>query len=211
MLASRRNHTRRCNRGSYAETLRVETGRGKVRTDNEAKRDSLELMLPVRADSARKRYFVGLLGFFSLVPFAIAGQGNSGNSATNPATSSGAWSGTLVSSSCNADEAFNESSECMKNVPGAKLTLYDDTNRVMYGLEPQAGVTAHLGDSVTVRGTLDGDTIRIASVQPVSIGLAAGQKAPAFSVHDQFGRVQTLDTLKGKNGTVLLFFRSADW
>ncbi len=119
--------------------------------------------------------------------------------------------GTLVSSSCNADEAFAESPECTKNVPGAKLSLYDDTNRVMYGLEPQESVTAHLGDTVTVRGTLDGDRIQIASIELMSIGLATGQKAPAFSVRDQFGRVQTLDTLKGRNGTVLLFFRSADW
>jgi peroxiredoxin len=45
----------------------------------------------------------------------------------------------------------------------------------------------------------------------MSVGLAVGQKAPAFSIRDQFGRTQTLDTLKGANGTVLLFFRSADW
>jgi hypothetical protein len=99
----------------------------------------------------------------------------------------------------------------MKNVPGAKLALYDDTNRVMYGLEPQESVTAHLGESVTVRGTLDGEAIRIASIELMSIGLAVGQKAPPFSARDQFGKVQTLDTLKGTNGTVLLFFRSADW
>ena len=42
-------------------------------------------------------------------------------------------------------------------------------------------------------------------------GLAVGRRAPAFSASDQFGRVQTLDTLRGANGTVLLFFRSADW
>lgn len=43
------------------------------------------------------------------------------------------------------------------------------------------------------------------------IGLAIGQKAPRFALRDQFGRQQTLDSLKGPNGTVLLFFRSADW
>lgn len=64
---------------------------------------------------------------------------------------------------------------------------------------------------MTVRGTLERDMIQMASVESMSIGLAVGQKAPAFSVRDQFGRVQTLDTLKGTNGTVLLFFRSADW
>jgi hypothetical protein len=171
-------------------------------------------MLPTKTDSAdstAKRLLLCLAALFSILPLAAAGQNNSGNSSSNSATNSGVWSGTLVSSSCNADEAFNESSECTKDVPGAKLTLYDDTNRVMYGLEPQESVAAHLGDSVTVRGTLDGDTIRVASIEPMSIGLAVGQKAPAFSVRDQFGRVQTLDSLKGTNGTVLLFFRSADW
>ena len=163
-------------------------------------------MLSVRADSTAKRFFY-LAALFSIAPLAVAGQNNARNSATN----SGAWSGTLVSSSCNADEAFNESPECMKNVPGAKLSLYDDTNRVMYGLAPQESIAAHLGDSVTVRGTLDGDTIRMASIEPMSMGLAVGDKAPAFSIRDQSGRVQTLDTLKGSNGTVLLFFRSADW
>src|SRR2546423_15113924 len=159
-------------------------------------------MLTVRTDSPTKR-FLYLVALLPITPLAVAGQNNP--------TKSGSWSGILVSSSCNADEAFAESPECTKNVPGAKLSLYDDTNRVMYGIEPQASVSAHLGDTVTVRGTLDDDTIRIASIELMSIGLAVGQKAPAFSARDQFGRVQTLDSLKGTNGTVLLFFRSADW
>lgn len=44
-----------------------------------------------------------------------------------------------------------------------------------------------------------------------SIGLQTGQKAPAFTALDQFGREQSNQTLKGSGGTVLLFFRSADW
>ena len=122
-----------------------------------------------------------------------------------------AWSGTIVYSSCNADEAFNESPECFRAAPGAKLALYDDTSRVMYRLEPQELAAVHLGDSVTVRGTLDGETIHASSLELMSIGLAVGQPAPNFSLHDQFGRKQTLDSLRGANGTVLLFFRSADW
>jgi hypothetical protein len=172
-------------------------------------------MLPVRSGSRAKRYFLRVAALFSIASLAAAEQNDSSNSARNSAgnsaTNSGAWSGTLVSSSCNADEAFAEVPDCTKNVPGAKAALLDDTNRVMYGLEPQESVTAHLGDSVTVRGTLDGDTIRMASIELMSIGLAIGQKAPAFSIRDQFGRIQTLDTLKGTKGTVLLFFRSADW
>ena len=44
-----------------------------------------------------------------------------------------------------------------------------------------------------------------------AVGLAIGQPAPAFSLRDQFGHEQSSSTLKGSKGTVLLFFRSADW
>lgn len=44
-----------------------------------------------------------------------------------------------------------------------------------------------------------------------SVGLEVGQKAPAFALLDQFGHEQSNETLKGSKGTVLLFFRSADW
>jgi hypothetical protein len=140
----------------------------------------------------------------SVVPL-VSGQTNS-----RPLKS---WSGTIFYSSCNADEAFAESRECLKAAPGAKFALYDDTNRVMYGIEPQSLAAGHLGDSVTVRGSISADdaTIHASSVELMTIGLAVGQKAPAFSAHDQFGHAQTLDTLKGSKGTVLLFFRSADW
>jgi hypothetical protein len=143
--------------------------------------------------------FAGLF----VVSASVAGQ--------NSVSSSGSWSGMLVSSSCNADEAFAESPECTKTLPDAKLALYDDTNRVMYDLEPQESITAKLGDIVTVRGTFDGETIHLGSLELMSIGLAVGEKAPPFSAIDQNGQVQTLETLKGPNGMVLLFFRSADW
>jgi peroxiredoxin len=159
-------------------------------------------MLSLRSDAASLRLFLRLL-LLSLSALALAQQ----NSTTKP----GSWSGVLVSSACNADEAFNESPECTRSVPGAKLALYDDTNRVVYSLEPQGKVTGKLGDTVTVQGTLAGDTIQLASIELMSIGLAVGEKSPDFSVRDQLDRTQTLETLKGTNGTVLLFFRSADW
>jgi hypothetical protein len=157
------------------------------------------------SNSMMKRAFLSLLVLSFATSFAVAGQTNKANS--------GAWSGAIVYSSCDADEAFAESPECYKTAPGAQFSLYDDTNRVMYSLEPQGLATGHLGDSVTVHGTLDEATatIHVASIELMSIGLAVGQKAPPFSLRDEFGRTQTLDTLKGPKGTVLLFFRSADW
>ena len=135
----------------------------------------------------------------------LAGQPDNPNS--------GSWSGVIINSNCSADEAFAEAAKCtQKDLPAAKLALYDDTIRQVYILDPQDQSTGHLGDSVTVTGTLEGNTLHVASLKPhTSIGLAIGQKAPAFLARDQFGQVQSLDSLKGPSGTVLLFFRSADW
>ena len=44
-----------------------------------------------------------------------------------------------------------------------------------------------------------------------AVGLEISQRAPAFVLRDQFGHKQSNETLKGSKGTVLLFFRSADW
>lgn len=44
-----------------------------------------------------------------------------------------------------------------------------------------------------------------------AIGLQIGQQAPTFTAHDQFGNAASNETLRGISGTILLFFRSADW
>jgi hypothetical protein len=143
--------------------------------------------------------------FLLVFSVGLAGQSENPNS--------GSWSGIIINSNCSADEAFAEAAKCtQKDLPGSKLALYDDTIRQVYILDPQDQTTGHLGNSVTVTGTLEGTTLHATSLKlHTSIGLAVGQKAPAFSARDQFGQEQTLNALKGPNGTVLLFFRSADW
>ena len=44
-----------------------------------------------------------------------------------------------------------------------------------------------------------------------TLGPQVGGKAIDFELMDQFGRSQTLSALAGPNGTMLVFFRSADW
>jgi len=146
-----------------------------------------------------------MVAFFCSGGVALSGQTDSPNSGT--------WSGVIMNNNCTADEAFAEAPKCTeKDVPGAKLVLYDDTTRQMYLLDPQDAAIGHLGDSMTLTGTLEGNIVHMASLKMhTSIGLNVGQKAPAFSARDQFGEEQTLVTLKGPKGTVLLFFRSADW
>jgi hypothetical protein len=44
-----------------------------------------------------------------------------------------------------------------------------------------------------------------------TLGPRVGQAAPDFSGVDQFGRTQTLASLAGAKGLMLVFYRSADW
>ena len=128
-------------------------------------------------------------------------------------TTSGSWSGVIINSECTLDEAFAEAAKCTEDRgPGAKLVFYDDTIRKLFTLDPPDRAAGHLGDGVTVAGELRGNTIEVSSLKLLTaIGLNVGQKAPAFTARDQFGKEQTLATLRGPKGTVILFFRSADW
>ena len=42
-------------------------------------------------------------------------------------------------------------------------------------------------------------------------GPTVGEVVPAFSATDQTGRIQTLASVMGTKGAMLVFFRSADW
>ena len=48
-------------------------------------------------------------------------------------------------------------------------------------------------------------------IDVASLGPQVGELVPAFSLPDQNGRVQTLESILGPNGAILLFHRSADW
>ena len=81
-------------------------------------------------------------------------------------TNTGSWSGVIINSNCTVDEAFAESPKCFENRgTAAKLSLYDDTIREIYVLDPQDQAAGHLGDSVTVEGTLQDKTIQVASIK----------------------------------------------
>ncbi len=43
------------------------------------------------------------------------------------------------------------------------------------------------------------------------LGPQVGTRVPDFSLTDQNGRLQTLRSIMGANGAMLVFFRSADW
>ena len=43
------------------------------------------------------------------------------------------------------------------------------------------------------------------------IGPQVGERVPDFSLVDQTGATRTLASVAGKNGLMLVFFRSAEW
>lgn len=43
------------------------------------------------------------------------------------------------------------------------------------------------------------------------LGPQIGSRLPEFSGVDQFGRLQTLDSVAREQGAMIVFFRSADW
>lgn len=43
------------------------------------------------------------------------------------------------------------------------------------------------------------------------LGPQVGQRVPDFSLKDQTGKVQTLQSIMGPRGAMLVFLRSADW
>ena len=150
------------------------------------------------------------LSWFAAFAILLAPGFARGAQSANPTATS--WSGVVINASCSVDEAFAEAAKCTAPATGAALALYDDTTRQIFALDPQDQTKGHLGDSVTIQGKLDGGAIHVTSLRMFSeVGLRPGQKAPDFSAHDQFGQTQSLDTLRGSKGTVLLFYRSADW
>ena len=147
-----------------------------------------------------KLFLVGMLGLAT----AVAWQDK---------VNTRSWSGVIINGGCTADEAFAELDKCFeKRGSRESLGLYDDTIRQVYDLDAQEQAAHYFGESVTVEGTLHGNAIQVSTIRKLtSIGLEPRQIAPAFSLRDQFGQVQDLNTLKAAKGTVLLFFRSADW
>ena len=44
-----------------------------------------------------------------------------------------------------------------------------------------------------------------------ALGPQVGERVPDFELRDQHGQLQTLESVRGPNGSLILFHRSADW
>ena len=48
-------------------------------------------------------------------------------------------------------------------------------------------------------------------IDVAALGPQIGEKIPDFALPDQHGRIQTLDSIMGDKGAMLVFHRPADW
>jgi hypothetical protein len=78
----------------------------------------------------------------------------------------GSWTGYIADSKCGAKAAHEGAAECtvkcMKE--GAKLVFVDDADKKVYAIADQDKVAAHAGHHVSVKGSVEGDTLTIASI-----------------------------------------------
>lgn len=80
---------------------------------------------------------------------------------------SGTWSGVVTNDMCGSKDASAAKAECTKTCVkehGAKYALYNPADKKVYVLDPQDKASGHEGHNVTVKGTLDGDTIHVTSL-----------------------------------------------
>lgn len=65
--------------------------------------------------------------------------------------------------------------------------------------------------ALTALGSPVRATQQAAVVDPSRLGPLVGSQAPPFAGVDQTGRSRSLESSRGPKGTMLVFFRSADW
>ncbi|HXN23892.1 MAG TPA: hypothetical protein VOA41_14230 [Candidatus Dormibacteraeota bacterium] len=80
------------------------------------------------------------------------------------ASNDGSWTGQINDSMCGAK---NVDAGCAKKCVeghGAKYVFVDDKDNKVYTVEPQDKAATHAGHHVVVTGTIEGDTIKVASI-----------------------------------------------
>ncbi len=76
------------------------------------------------------------------------------------------WTGYIADSDCGAKAANDLARECtIKCVKeGAKYVFVDDANKKVYAIDDQQKVAEHAGHHVVVKGTIDGGTLKLTSI-----------------------------------------------
>jgi hypothetical protein len=83
------------------------------------------------------------------------------------AAADGSWTGYIADSMCGAKAAHESARECtIKCVKeGEKYVFVNDADKKVYAIDDQDKVAEHAGHHVTVKGTVDGDTLKLTSIE----------------------------------------------
>ncbi len=76
------------------------------------------------------------------------------------------WTGYITDSKCGAKAAHEGAAECtVKCVKeGAKYVFVNDADKKVYAIADQDKVAAHAGHHVAVKGSVEGETLTLASI-----------------------------------------------
>jgi hypothetical protein len=79
----------------------------------------------------------------------------------------GSWTGYISDSECGAKGANEKhaacATKCVKE-KGAKYVFVNDADKKVYTIDDQDKVAAHAGHHVTVKGSVDGDALKLKSI-----------------------------------------------
>jgi hypothetical protein len=82
----------------------------------------------------------------------------------------GSWTGWVTDTHCGAKGQNAKHAECAKKCVegmGAKYALYTPTEQKIYVLDPQDKAAGHAVHHVTVKGSVEGETITFSSIEIV--------------------------------------------
>jgi hypothetical protein len=80
------------------------------------------------------------------------------------------WTGWISDSQCGVKGANDKAGECTTKCVkehGAKYVFVNDADKKVYVIDAQDKVAAHAGHHVTVKGTVDGETLKLSSIDMV--------------------------------------------
>jgi Protein of unknown function (DUF5818) len=102
-----------------------------------------------------KRALIAIAAIALLVPAFAAAHDHAGS-----------WTGWVTDDHCAAKGAKAEHASCAKKCleNGGKLVFYNSADEKIYNLDNQKLAEEHLGHEVTVKGTVEGDTIKVESI-----------------------------------------------
>jgi hypothetical protein len=100
-----------------------------------------------------KKALIALAAIALLIPAFAAADG-------------GSWTGWVTDDSCAAKGANAEHASCAKKCldNGGKLVFYNSADEKIYSLDNQKLAEEHIGHEVVVKGSVDGNTIKVESI-----------------------------------------------